>query len=312
MPVELVSVGHILCETLVFSDGRRAGPVLGGPAAYFSTVAARLGVPTGIVTKVGPDASPDFLQPLSDAGVDLQGIDFNSPITTTNQLVYASDGTKELKYMKQAAPIRYEDIVDKYPQASAFHVCPLDYEVSVDTISQLSRVGKLMSVDLGGYGGAHICRETASRKKLSPPALKNLLSLFDVVKGSDEDVRLIFSGDGLPDEAIARYILEAGAKVAIITWGAKGSLVFTKSLKCIIPALPGQVLDVTGGGDSYMAGFLVEWLRTGDPAKAGIFASAVALCVIERTGGVRVDRMPNESDVRKRIPPDFQPQVIAN
>jgi fructokinase len=269
-------------------------------------------VPTGIVTKLGPDAPRDLLQPLSKAGVDLQGVDFRSPVTTTNQLVYAPDGSKELKYLKQAAPISYQDVAGKYPQASAFHVCPLDYEVSLDTIAQIARLGKVMSVDLGGYGGAHIRRETAAQKKFSAQALKDLISFFDIVKGSDEDVRLIFSGEGFSDEAVALGFLDAGAEVAIITRGAQGSLVFTRSLKCIVPALPGQVLDVTGGGDSYMAGFLVEWLRTGDPWKSGVFAAAVALCVIERTGGVQAERMPSEAEVRTRIPPQLQPQFLPN
>jgi sugar/nucleoside kinase (ribokinase family) len=301
MPVELVSVGHILSETLVFSDGRTAGPVLGGPAAYSTAVAARLGVRTGIVTKFGPDAPPELLQPLREAGVFLHGIDFDSPITTANQLVYAADGTKELKYLKQAAAINYEDIAGRYPDASAFHICPLDYEISIDTVSQLARLGKLMSVDLGGYGGAHICRQTAAQKKFSPLDLKRLMGCFDIVKGSDEDVRIIFSGEGLSDEAIALYFLDAGAKVAIITRGAQGSLVYTRDLKCRVPAMPGHAINPTGGGDSYIAGFLVEWLRGQDPLKAGTFASAVALCVIENTGGVRADRMPSESDVRARI-----------
>ena len=308
MSGELVSVGHILCETVIFSDGRRTGPVLGGPAAYSTAVAACLGAPTGIVTKVGPDAPPELLQPLEDAGVDLGGVDFNGPITTTNQLVYAADGTKELKYLKQAAAFSYQDIAGKYPGAFAFHICPLDYEISTHTISQLARLGKLMSVDLGGFGGAHIRRDTAAQKKLSTSALKTLIGLFDIVKASDEDVKMIFAESGLSDEAIADHFLEAGAEVAIITRGAQGSLVFTREFKCAIPALPGDVLDVTGGGDSYVAGFLVEWLRTHDPVKSGVFAAAVALCVIEKTGGVLANRMPTESEARLRIPPRFQPR----
>ena len=292
--------------------GAAKAPSWGGPRLIPARSPRVWEFTRGLVTKVGPDAPSDLLQPLSDAGVDLRGVDFESPITTTNQLVYAPDGTKELKYLKQAAAIAYEDIVGKFPQALAYHVCPLDYEISIDTIGQIARLGKLMSVDLGGYGGAHICRQTAAQKKLSPPALKKLIGLFDIVKASDEDVRIIFSGDGLSEEAAALYFLDAGAKVAIVTLGAKGSLVFTRDLKCAVPALAGDVRDVTGGGDSYLAGFLVEWLRTSDPVKSGMFASAVALSVIEKTGGVRAERMPTELEARNRIPPQLQPQVLQS
>ncbi len=60
MSVNVVAIGHVLNETIVFADGRRKGPVLGSPAAYSSTATARLGVPTGVVTKVGRDVSADL------------------------------------------------------------------------------------------------------------------------------------------------------------------------------------------------------------------------------------------------------------
>jgi len=310
MSVQLVTVGHVLCETIVFADGRRQGPVLGSPAAYAGAAAARLGVRTGIVTRIGPDAPESLVQPLKDAGVDLTGVDFHSPVTTTNQLVYAADGSKELKYIRQAPPITISDIPESYRQAAAFHICPLDYEVSLETVAQIARLGKIMSVDLGGYGGAHVCRDTAAKKKLSRFDLERLVSLFDIVKSSDEDARLLFAGENLADEASAERLVDWGAQVALITRGAKGSLAFTKNKRYCIPALPGQVIDVTGGGDSYIAGFVAEYLRTGDAWKSAVFASAVALCVIEKTGGVRAERMPADQEARQRIPLDVKPRLV--
>ncbi len=114
----------------------------------------------------------------------------------------------------------------------------------------------------------------------------------------------------MSDKAVVPYLLEAGAEVAIITRGAEGSLVFTSTSKYVIPALSGQVLDVTGGGDSFMAGFLVEWMRSGDAWKAEVLGAAVAVCVIEKTGGVERNRMPAESAVRARIPAELQPQFV--
>ncbi len=285
--VELVTIGHTLCETIVFADGRRAGPVLGSPAAYSSAVAARLGVRSGIVPKVGSDAPANLTQPLRDAGVDLSGIDDKGPAISAG------------------------DILNRYSQASAFYVCPLDYEVPLETVSQIARLRKLMAVDLGGYGGAHVRRDTAEQKRMSSAALHELISSFNIVKASDEDAHLIFGGERrLSDEESACRLLQAGANIGIITRGPKGSLVFTKDKKYVLPALPGSVIDVTGGGDCYMAGFLVEFMRTGDPWQSGLFAAAVALCVIERAGGVRADRMPTRAEASKRISPGIRPQVL--
>jgi 2-dehydro-3-deoxygluconokinase len=306
MSPDLVTVGHVLCETIVFADGRRAGPVLGSPAAYSGMVAARLGIRTGIVTKVGPDAPPGLLQPLKDAGVDLRGIDFGSTVTTTNELLYAADGTKELKYLKQAGPIRPGDIPEDFCRSAAFHICPLDYEVPLETVLQVRQWGGVMSVDLGGYGGAHVCRATAGQKKLSPADLRTLIACFDVVKASDEDARLIFAGDNLSEEETAQRFVDWGARIGVVTRGARGSLVYTKEERYSLPPIAGQVIDVTGGGDSYVAGFLAEFLRTYDPWLSGVFASAVALCVIEKTGGVSAHRMPTEKEARARIPAELK------
>jgi sugar/nucleoside kinase (ribokinase family) len=51
----------------------------------------------------------------------------------------------------------------------------------------------------------------------------------------------------------------------------------------------------------YMAGFLVEYLRTNDVWESALFASATASIVIEGTGGVAAGRMPTTSEVEKRI-----------
>jgi 2-dehydro-3-deoxygluconokinase len=310
MHLDLVTVGHVLCETIVFADGRRDGPVLGSPAAYSGTVAARLGVRTGIVTKVGPDAPRGLLQPLRDADVNLRGIDFESSVTTTNELIYALDGTKELKYLKQAGPITADDIPDELRHAAAFHVCPLDYEVPLDTVLWIRKLGRVMSVDMGGYGGAHICRATAAQKKFSRADLGTLIQCFDIVKASDEDARLIFADDRLSEEETAQRFVNWGARIGIVTQGARGSLVFTGKERYRVPAIPGRVIDVTGGGDSYLAGFLAEFLRTGNPWESGVFAAAVALCVIEKTGGVSAHRMPSQAEARARIPTGMKPRSI--
>ena len=310
MPVRLVTLGHVLCETIVFADGRREGPVLGGPTAYAGTVTARLGVPTGVVTKFGPDAPESLLDPLRDAGVDTEGVDTKRGMTTTNELVYAADGTKQLKFLKQAGPVIPADIPESYLQAAVFHAGPLDYEVPLETVQALARLGGQVSLDLGGYGGAHVRRDAYEQKKLSRSSLEELIACARVAKASDEDARLLFGDENLSEQQSAQRLVDWGAGVGVITLGARGSLVFTKDAKYAVPAIPGNALDITGGGDSYIGGFLTEYMRTGDPWRAGVFASAVALCVIERTGGVRAERMPTAEEARTRIPPDVKPQRL--
>ena len=81
------------------------------------------------------------------------------------------------------------------------------------------------------------------------------------------------------------------------TRGPKGALVLTRDRTIPVPPYRGKAIDPTGGGDTYMAGFLFAYLQSGDPEYAGRYGAATALCVIERTGGVHVERMPTADEV---------------
>lgn len=54
-------------------------------------------------------------------------------------------------------------------------------------------------------------------------------------------------------------------------------------------------------GDSFAAGFLVSYIQDKDAKKAGLFASATSSIVIEKKGGMKLDRMPTLSQVEERI-----------
>ena len=50
-----------------------------------------------------------------------------------------------------------------------------------------------------------------------------------------------------------------------------------------------------------MAGFLSEYLRSADPLKAAQWGCATAICVIEQSGGVSLERMPTHKQVEERV-----------
>ena len=92
---DLIVIGHLLKEKIIFSDGKEIGPVLGGPVAYASVAAAKLGLKTGIVTKIGRDMPVELLKVFAEAGVDTEGMKIDED-TTTNLLIYEKSGRKRL------------------------------------------------------------------------------------------------------------------------------------------------------------------------------------------------------------------------
>jgi sugar/nucleoside kinase (ribokinase family) len=294
--LELVCVGHIVSEMIHFPD-KIQGPVLGGPPAYCSVAAARQGTATGLVTRIGPDMPPQLLKPFAEAGVDTLGVDASGR-TTQSVLVYDGCGNKEIRYPAKAEPLRASDLPESYRGCRLMYVCTMDCDVLPTDIPDLVAQAEISAVDLGGYGGVHMSK--AHRENLGSPArlARDVASSFDIVKASDEDAIAIFGQDA-PDLS-ARELLRCGAEVVVITVGSKGALIYTAEGKRTVPALPCTAIDTTGGGDSFMAGFFSEYLRTADPIRSAQWGSATASWVIEQSGGVRPERMPTFQQVRER------------
>lgn len=74
-------------------------------------------------------------------------------------------------------------------------------------------------------------------------------------------------------------------KDKIITLGSNGSLIFADDEFHKIPAYrPGEMVDATGCGDTYSAGYLYRRLQGMSPAESGRFAAAMCTLKLEHNG----------------------------
>lgn len=62
----------------------------------------------------------------------------------------------------------------------------------------------------------------------------------------------------------------------VLTLGADGAIFADSDRSCSVPAEPADVLDTTGAGDAFCAGFLASWLRSRDADDALGAGAAVA------------------------------------
>lgn len=301
MSLDIVAVGHIINETIVF-PGKETRSVLGSPPAYSMSVAARVGARVGVFTRIGSDYPERLLDPLRECGVDLAGVLREGDASTNNQLVYATDGSKTIHYLSRAPLLEPEDLPEPYRDAKLIYICPMDWDCTSAAVEDFGRLPGLLATDLGGFGGAHSPPGSEPQMERDPDAVRRIIRAMDIVKASDEDCCRLTGNRDLDLEAFARQWLDWGAKVAVVTLGSAGTLVITADEKFDVPPLPGEPIDATGGGDSYMGGFLVGYLRTGGDAwEAGLYGAATALMVIEGTGGVTKDRMPTQPQVEARL-----------
>ena len=78
--------------------------------------------------------------------------------------------------------------------------------------------------------------------------------------------------------------LQARFERAIMTLGAEGVLVIERGRAPVaVPAPPVRLVDPTGAGDAFAAGFLERWVHAKDAvaaSEAGVFAAARAVMVM--------------------------------
>ncbi|MFA7288501.1 MAG: carbohydrate kinase family protein [Melioribacteraceae bacterium] len=119
--------------------------------------------------------------------------------------------------------------------------------------------------------------------------IKPTLPYLDYFIPSFEEAEMI-SGKNEPED-IADIFLNEGVKTVVIKLGSKGCFIKNKDgLKYFIEAFRElNVLDTTGAGDAFAAGFIAGIINGWDLDKCGIFANAVgANCVtsIGATSGI--------------------------
>lgn len=101
---------------------------------------------------------------------------------------------------------------------------------------------------------------------------------------------------GTGAEAAADALRAKGVGTAVITLGAAGALVVSRSVRRIVPARPaGPVLDTTGAGDAFNGGFAVALAEGRPPVEAAAFGCAVAGISVTRHG--TAPSMPSREEV---------------
>jgi sugar/nucleoside kinase (ribokinase family) len=104
----------------------------------------------------------------------------------------------------------------------------------------------------------------------------------DILFANEAEIMALYQAKSF-DEAV--YMTREACELSIITRSAKGSLVLTKDQTVEVAAEPvKEVVDTTGAGDMYAAGFLYGYTQGQGLAECGRAGSIVAAEVISHVG----------------------------
>jgi 2-dehydro-3-deoxygluconokinase len=121
--------------------------------------------------------------------------------------------------------------------------------------------------------------------------------LSDILRpGLDDAIHLTGLAD--PDR-IVDYYLGLGPKIVALTLGEAGAIVATADRRERLPPIRVKAVDATAAGDMFDGAFLAEYLRTGDPFRAGTYANVAAALSTEGYGAVAP--MPKRAVVEEAL-----------
>lgn len=121
---------------------------------------------------------------------------------------------------------------------------------------------------------------------LREPMLALIKEHIDIVFLNEEEAKALFESSA--EDAFEK--LQSFVDVAVVKLGKKGSMVFSKGEKASADIFPVEVVDTTGAGDSYAAGFLYGHITGMSLKKSAELASRVASACVSQFGAVVRDR----------------------
>ena len=248
----------------------------GGEGVNGSIASAKLGMKSALLCFLGNDQAGDLIEvELEKNGVDTSCIVRTSenptPVTT---IFVAEDGNR--KSITNNAH-RYNFHPEQYPErftdtkavviGSLFRAPFNDPDVIRAVVSEAHSKGIPVFADT----------KIPNFRRLTLDEIADSLSMVDYITPNEDEARF-FTGEDEPEKMAAAFLAK-GVKNVVLKLGGRGCLLMNSSETIYVPAHKIEVVDATGAGDNFMAGFVSELIRGSDVRDALAFANACgAIC----------------------------------
>ena len=271
---DVCAIGHITKDIVRTKNAEKEMP--GGVAYYFSIALKNLGSNVSLITRVA-EKDKGLLNDLIKNNIPI--FYKKSPKTTVFENIYPEGTDFRIQNVKCVAqPFSIEDIPDISSQI--FHLGPLTKEdVPLEILRHLSKKGKI-SLDIQGF-----------LRKIEKGEVKSVdwgekdegLAYVNILKTDETEAKILSGKDNI--KKAAEKLSAYGIDEIIITLGSKGSLIYSEEKFYSIPSFPAKkIVDATGCGDTYMAGYIYKRLKSSDINESGRFAAATASLKLEVLG----------------------------
>jgi sugar/nucleoside kinase (ribokinase family) len=292
---KLLIVGTVAFDAIETPFGK-TDKILGGSAPYIGLSASQFNIQSAIVSVVGGDFPPAYLESFQDHQINTSAIEIISEEKTFfwsgryhNDMNSRDTITTDLNVLTKFNPV----VPDAFKAASVVVLGNLAPANQASVISQLTNPKALIILDTMNFWMDNTLTE-----------LLEVIKAVDVITINDEEARQLTGESSLV--VAARKIHEMGPQFVVIKKGEHGALLFNENNVFSAPALPLEaVFDPTGAGDTFAGGFSGYLTKTNDFSyenmkRALIYGSAMASFCVEEFGPERLFKL-QESDLENRL-----------
>ncbi len=266
-----------------------AGLSPGGVGRNVAENLARLGDAVALVSVVGDDPIGDeVISYTEDVGVDCTYVrrradvrtgTYNAVLDSSGELVVA---VADMAATDEFSPLVVEAARDLIRTARGVLVegnIPVrTAEVAIDLAHEFDVPVGFDPVSVPKAKRARDLIRADRELYLVTPNQAELAALTDLPSGTDAEI-----------EKAVHALHDRGVGVVWVRLGARGSVISYNDVYQELPAMPTEVVDVTGAGDAMLAAFMHEALRDVDLVEAARFGHAAAALTCGTHDTVRMD-----------------------
>ncbi len=279
---------------------------LGGSPTNTAVGGARLGLQTGLLTRVGADHMGRFIrEQLRREGVDISSVltDEARPTALVVLGIRDRDTFPLIFYRENCADMaltRQDVNEDQVRSARAVlingtHLSqPEVFQASMHaaTVAKASGGKVVFDIDYRPVLWGLTARDLGENRFVAHEAVTRILQhvppLCDLIVGTEEEIHIL--GGTTDTIAALREIRSQSSALLVCKRGADGCVAFPGEIPDILndgavgPGFAVEVFNILGAGDAFMSGFLRGWLRDMPLERCLELANAAGAIVVSRHG----------------------------
>ncbi len=311
MPLDILFLGGTSVDLIQEKGTDKNSPrflaSVGGSTTNSAVIAAKLGLKTAMVSRIGKDTLGDLaVHFLASCRVNTKGIildpDIRTPIAIANIDPSGNSGYTFYKNTSRSAIVCFKDAPKNLLRHTKILHFGSSFSYQKDTSPEALKYVKFLKKRHVFISFDPNIRPCAIKdKRAARGRVLRLVKLVDLLKISEVDLEFL-TGLKDPEKGLKKLRKLSRCEI-ILTLGSKGSVYLNESLYprplslrakrsnlIKIPAFKVKIADTIGAGDAYTAGLLYKIVKAGkrrvfdNIGPAMVFASALSAIICTKSG----------------------------